>query len=456
MKCKGCGRTVIRGQIQCVKCGKYLSDAAEYYDPSKIYRPRLTLYFKALFGAAAGRHLDWLGRYDEADRIRIKYNRSIKDEAKTGLDMMIGAAALTVGDGKNAAKAFGSFLGSTFRALSAFLYHLGESTFILFGKYRKDQSGHPIRWFKPDDTPKKKAATVAAAFLMIFGLIMFIFGPAVLQQIEKNKTHKNANVSTNEQMISDEKVSDVTEIQKTENQSIDNEEVTAFVTKIINDYAEDSGIELETTSEKKIITEETSFIEDAFGSSEEINLETKITIEETTAAEMIQTELDEGYEEFSNNEAATDTVLPDSELTLMHITSKHTYLYDMPSTDYETIESHALYIDDTIEVIRTEDEFYFARTADGNGGYIYGYVLCDVVAPGAGTSSTDQQLYDVEYITVSADTANVRSTPDKERSDNFLGIAYKGDTFNVYSYNGYWYEIDYYGTTGYISYKMVK
>ncbi|MCD7958408.1 MAG: SH3 domain-containing protein [Ruminococcus sp.] len=137
-----------------------------------------------------------------------------------------------------------------------------------------------------------------------------------------------------------------------------------------------------------------------------------------------------------------------SSWTSAHITCSTTYLYYEASTDTKPPETRCLYQDDNIEYLGTVGNFYYARTDDGSGGYMYGYVQTKYVADGAG-------MYAWTYVVVNQDSANVCSLPSKNTDSNIIGTVYSGATFSVYSYDGYWFKIDYNGTVGYISHKMV-
>ena len=50
--------------------------------------------------------------------------------------------------------------------------------------------------------------------------------------------------------------------------------------------------------------------------------------------------------------------------------------------------------------------------------------------------------------------ANVRSLP--KFGNNIIGQVYEGQYFEVLSFNGVWYEIDFYGQTGYLFFTTVK
>ena len=58
------------------------------------------------------------------------------------------------------------------------------------------------------------------------------------------------------------------------------------------------------------------------------------------------------------------------------------------------------------------------------------------------------------YVKVAS--CNVRSSPSKADSSNIIDTIYSGTTFTINSFDGYWYNINYYGGTGYVSYKMVS
>ena len=119
MKCSKCGATVLKGDQTCKKCGALLVEAAEVYAADKQYRSRFTLLFRAWVGATSGLHLKWLGYPEEAKQVRAQYG-------------------LTLGNMFNVWGMIGS-CG----------YQVVEVTAVMFGKYRCDAEGHPVRYFKP-------------------------------------------------------------------------------------------------------------------------------------------------------------------------------------------------------------------------------------------------------------------------------------------------------------------
>ncbi len=119
MKCTKCGATVLKGDQTCKKCGATLIEAAEIYSADKQYRSRFTLLFRAWMGATWGAHLKWLGYPEEAQQIRSQYRIS--------LDIVF----------------------APWKIIGPMVYQCAECTGVLFGKYREDADGHPVRYFSP-------------------------------------------------------------------------------------------------------------------------------------------------------------------------------------------------------------------------------------------------------------------------------------------------------------------
>lgn len=119
MKCPNCGATVLKGDQTCKKCGTVLNEAAEVYAADKPYRSRFMLLFRTWIGATFGSHLKWLGYTDVA--------KEIKEEYGIGISMFL----------------------NPWKFVSSCIYQCAECTAVMFGKYREDADGNPVRYFKP-------------------------------------------------------------------------------------------------------------------------------------------------------------------------------------------------------------------------------------------------------------------------------------------------------------------
>ena len=140
MNCPKCGATIIKGDTFCKKCGNCIVEAAEYYEPDQQYRSRFVLFFKAWIGAAWGVHLRWLGYTGKADQLR-------KNFGWFGMKEIISAGIVG---------SLGLLLRGIFMYLIAMIYHCFICIAVIFGMYRKDADGHPIRYFKPKKVKAKK------------------------------------------------------------------------------------------------------------------------------------------------------------------------------------------------------------------------------------------------------------------------------------------------------------
>ena len=140
---------------------------------NKGWRSRWTLLFKAwsdIFGSGA--HLEWLGFYDEAMKVRAKYKLGPKEIAKlygsiaTTAFTAVGNSALHEGvyNSNNNTITYGHIdntqhLGPIFGFISGMIYNSKEQSKILFGGYKEDAFGLPVRWTKPKNVEEiKKAA----------------------------------------------------------------------------------------------------------------------------------------------------------------------------------------------------------------------------------------------------------------------------------------------------------
>lgn len=129
MNCPNCGAIVLRGDRNCPKCDTLLGTTKQFYDPSTIRRSRLALLFRTWVGACYGWHLRWLGYDAEADMIRRQYGITLMT--------MIRIPVL----------------------LSSILYQVMECVGVMFGKYRTDSQGHPVRYLKGTGIKRKAGSS---------------------------------------------------------------------------------------------------------------------------------------------------------------------------------------------------------------------------------------------------------------------------------------------------------
>lgn len=147
MYCPQCGSMVARGDVTCKKCGASLVEAREQYTAENTYRPRLVLFLKCWVHGISGGHLRWLGYNEKADLIAAKYGW------KSILHAVFGFMDMGAGGG------FNPF--AIFRLFGSVCYLSVECISVLFGKYRTDANGYPVRWFKPKDQTSKQTNTVS-------------------------------------------------------------------------------------------------------------------------------------------------------------------------------------------------------------------------------------------------------------------------------------------------------
>lgn len=128
MYCPKCGATVLKGEVTCKKCGASLMEAAEQFHPEEECRSRAMLLFRAWVGAANGSHLRWLGFEDEAAEVASKY----------GLKKQVGTVFESI------------FLNpmAMLKVIGIMFYQGFVCIGIIFGMYRTDAKGHPVRWIK--------------------------------------------------------------------------------------------------------------------------------------------------------------------------------------------------------------------------------------------------------------------------------------------------------------------
>lgn len=124
----------------------------------KGWRSRWTLLFKAWAAADRGAHLEWLGFYDEAARVRSEYKFGPKEAAQltAGLAINMANSQLHEGirDDLNKTVTYGHIdnsMGASglFKTIKSMAYTSKEQIAIIFGKYKTDAFGLPVCWSKP-------------------------------------------------------------------------------------------------------------------------------------------------------------------------------------------------------------------------------------------------------------------------------------------------------------------
>lgn len=132
---------------------------------------------------------------------------------------------------------------------------------------------------------------------------------------------------------------------------------------------------------------------------------------------------------------------------------KSCYIFSQPDENSYKREANMLYYGDAVTVEGSIGSWYYISTDSGNGYDLHGYVKASRIT--FGNPPTKSESYGATHGVVTASSANVRSTPSKETDNNILFHVYKGQEFDVLSFDGYWYRIFINGTTCYISHKMV-
>ncbi len=125
MKCPNCGATVLKGDTVCKKCNTVLVEASAQYIASEQVRSRFTLFFKCWAGGWRGKHLEWLGYTDKAQQIKSMFG-----------DLHWGFFAAILNP------------VAWIKIIAGMGYQVIECMAVLFGKYRTDAQGHPVRYFK--------------------------------------------------------------------------------------------------------------------------------------------------------------------------------------------------------------------------------------------------------------------------------------------------------------------
>jgi len=121
MNCPNCGAIILKTDTACKKCGAALHTVAEHYADNIQYRSRFGLLFYAWIGGWRGSHLKHLGFVEDAERMRQSH--------KIGLNIFTPVGWINI------------FISCCVQII--------ECTKVIFGGYRNDVNGNPVRYFKP-------------------------------------------------------------------------------------------------------------------------------------------------------------------------------------------------------------------------------------------------------------------------------------------------------------------
>ena len=127
MTCSNCGAIILKDDAICKKCGAPQHTVEEYYEQNVQTRSRFVLFFLTWMGFGRGGHLKWLGFYEEAEAYKQRNKFS-------PLDLFTPSGWIR-------------FMRITFSGA-------GETLAVLFGKYKYDAQGNPVRYFPAKKQPK--------------------------------------------------------------------------------------------------------------------------------------------------------------------------------------------------------------------------------------------------------------------------------------------------------------
>lgn len=122
MKCSNCGAIVLKTDTVCKKCGTPQHTVEKHYADNVNYRSRFGLLFYVWIGGWRGSHLKFLGFEEDAERMRQSH--------KIGFfSVMTPAGWLEI--------------------VVSMAVQVLECTKVIFGAYRTDVNGNPVRYLKP-------------------------------------------------------------------------------------------------------------------------------------------------------------------------------------------------------------------------------------------------------------------------------------------------------------------
>ena len=110
-------------------------EASENFRVEDVCRSRAMLFFRAWVGAPNGAHLKWLGYDEKAAEVAARYG--ILEQLKSTVSSIFNPVG---------------WIHLVIFILALMWYQCYTCIGILFGMYRTDAQGHPVRWF----TKKKR------------------------------------------------------------------------------------------------------------------------------------------------------------------------------------------------------------------------------------------------------------------------------------------------------------
>jgi len=129
-----------------------------------------------------------------------------------------------------------------------------------------------------------------------------------------------------------------------------------------------------------------------------------------------------------------------------------TYIFSQPDINSIKRETDMLYQGDPVKILGSVNGWYYISTDNGSNGLLHGYVSQSYI--NLGKNEVQKINYSATQGQVKAGmTAWVNYSPSKTDNKEVLS---GGTGFSIIgNANDYWYQIEYYGGTGWISYKMV-
>ncbi len=134
---------------------------------------------------------------------------------------------------------------------------------------------------------------------------------------------------------------------------------------------------------------------------------------------------------------------------------KSCHIMTMPDNDSPKRQNASLYRGDPVTVYGIVNGYYYIGTDNGDGTDVKGYVKANYIKIGTPAADPNKSYFATQGV-VEVDSANVRSSPSKNTNANVITVLKKGHGFEILSFDGYWYYINYGEGCGYISHKMVS
>lgn len=132
--------------------------------------------------------------------------------------------------------------------------------------------------------------------------------------------------------------------------------------------------------------------------------------------------------------------------------ARSVYIFSQPDQSSTKRETDMLYQGDPVKILGSVNGWYYISTDNGSNGLLHGYVSQSYIT--IGKNEVQKINYSATQGQVKAGmTAWINYSPSK--TDNKEAVS-GGTSFSIIgNANDYWYQIQYYGGTGWISYKMV-